>query len=639
MSLFVSDKVGRAFAPTEKLTPSQWAEKYRRLTATSAEPGPYRMDRTPYMRGIIDAILEPWIQELIIMKSVQVGYTTMLQNLIGWTVDQEPGPSLFILPNKEAAKALMLETLQPLIDSCEQLQQRLRGDRYDTTTDTLNFDSMSLYMGSMGSPVTMQGRAIRYVWIDEADRGPKDSDGMGSPIDLGRSRLTTFGHRARLIVGCTPSTTDNHIAQQWEGCGDRRTFRVPCPFCGHYQRLVFSGVYFGFDDAKGIADHKKRADHIEQNGRAFYQCAECKGLMPHEAKPKMLAQGLWVSEGQSVDKGGNLIGERPIVPRVGFHISALYSPWVSWAKVAAKFLRAQGNRQALQVFFNETLGEPFADISGQITTDDTRKDLAKAPKANLVPKWASQLFATVDTMGNYFCWTIRAWGRDRSQLIDFGEARGFDEIKRLLTKSYDIDGDDTKLSPLYLFIDSGGNRTSEVYAFSKTDKRIKALKGNPNLTPKQLLSWSNPDKADPSLELGLVDTQYFKDQLYGLRKSGPDVWALNDSVSDEYIRHLAAEAKMFDQGRKRFIWKETSSGAANHYLDCEVYQLAAAHWYGVSGLPDEQTVIAYREANRRRRQGIATPVQAQPKRDLYTVNPTFATTAGGTNWALKVNKW
>ena len=41
--------------PDPDLTVSQWADRYRMLSnKASAEPGPWRTDRTPYLREIMD---------------------------------------------------------------------------------------------------------------------------------------------------------------------------------------------------------------------------------------------------------------------------------------------------------------------------------------------------------------------------------------------------------------------------------------------------------------------------------------------------------------------------------------------------------------------------------------------------------
>ena len=48
-------EVPRYLQPPENLTVSEWAEKYRMLDSkTSAMPGPWRNDKTPYLKEVMD---------------------------------------------------------------------------------------------------------------------------------------------------------------------------------------------------------------------------------------------------------------------------------------------------------------------------------------------------------------------------------------------------------------------------------------------------------------------------------------------------------------------------------------------------------------------------------------------------------
>jgi hypothetical protein len=50
---------GGGLKPDPLLTVSEWADRYRMLSSrAAAEPGRYRTKRTPYMKDIMDALLE-----------------------------------------------------------------------------------------------------------------------------------------------------------------------------------------------------------------------------------------------------------------------------------------------------------------------------------------------------------------------------------------------------------------------------------------------------------------------------------------------------------------------------------------------------------------------------------------------------
>jgi phage terminase large subunit GpA-like protein len=606
MATLFTEREARALAPPEKLSPSQWAEENRYLpSSVAAEPGRYRNSRTPYIAGIIDAILEPWLEELVILKAAQLGFTTALQNLIGWCVCQEPAPSLLVMPSEDECAKIVKEQLVPLIETTPILQDRIGDSPRAVTQNTLLFDSMPLYLGWAGSPQSLARRACRYVFLDEVDKYPSFSGRDAAPIPLARKRSSTYLHRARIVIGSTPTTRDGAIWQAYEGCGDRRLFWVPCPHCSSYQTLAFSQIIFNSPDVTAIEDRAKQADFIATNNAAHYECCHCKGTIRDKHKPAMLNRGVWLSEGQTVSKDGGVHGERPKAKRVGFQISAIYSPWVSFSQMAAQFVRSIGNHGAMMEFKNQWLGEVFEDVETSFKVDDLRLQVTDAPPAGTIPTWADRLIATADVHEHRINFVLRAHGRDdRSQLIHFGDVPTFEDLTKLcLDSQYMIDGGHgDSLQPCLLFIDAG-YRTDEVYSYAQTDARIKAILGARDFKPRQMLAWSTPAKS-LGISVCTIDTQYFKSKLATLRSSGK--WIINNGVTDEYLRHMAGEHKIVDR-EGRSIWQKISSGAQNHFLDCEVYQLAAADFIRTDLLPDEGTLERQRAANREQRRQVARP--------------------------------
>ena len=81
--------------PPENITVSEWAEKYRVLDSkSSAMPGPWRNDKTPYLAGIMDELCNYETEEIIFVKPSQVGGTEALLNMLGWAIQQDPSPTL-----------------------------------------------------------------------------------------------------------------------------------------------------------------------------------------------------------------------------------------------------------------------------------------------------------------------------------------------------------------------------------------------------------------------------------------------------------------------------------------------------------------------------------------------------------------
>ena len=91
-----------------KKLPSAWAEEKRILPAgLTPLPGPFRWDVVPYLKEIIDCFSpSSGINKIAIMKGAQLGFSVgILENLIGWIIDCQPGPTMFVSADKELAEA------------------------------------------------------------------------------------------------------------------------------------------------------------------------------------------------------------------------------------------------------------------------------------------------------------------------------------------------------------------------------------------------------------------------------------------------------------------------------------------------------------------------------------------------------
>ena len=92
-----------AFKPPKKLSLSEWADENAFLSAeSSAEGGRWRT--LPYQKGIMDAITDPAIEQVTVMKSARVGYSKILNHVIGYHIHQDPAPIMLVQPTIEDAQ-------------------------------------------------------------------------------------------------------------------------------------------------------------------------------------------------------------------------------------------------------------------------------------------------------------------------------------------------------------------------------------------------------------------------------------------------------------------------------------------------------------------------------------------------------
>lgn len=91
------------------------------------------------------------------------------------------------------------------------------------------------------------------------------------------------------------------------------------------------------------------------------------------------------------------------------------------------------------------------------------------------------------------------------------------------------------------------------------------------------------------MNLVLVDTGKYKDMIAGRmkKKNGSGSWMVYAGCDREYAEQVTAEHKVnvkMGNGKVKQEWQLKTSHADNHYLDCEVYALAAADALGVRSL-------------------------------------------------------
>lgn len=591
-----TDTERRAWEVPEEILPSEWAERYRILGDDSSEPGPFRNERTPYAVEIMDTFADPGVELVAVMAAAQMAKTESALNVLGWWIDTNPGPTMWVHPDEKSTKEFFDERVGAMLGATPAVGRHLTTRAYDVKRVQVRFDAMRLYGAWAGSPMALASRAIERVIFDEVDKYPLWSGREADPISLGTVRTRTFPLTRKIGVFSTPTTKQGPIYRTWAACGVQLTYHVPCPECGAYQLIAFNRIRY----EKRVGETRfAAADRLEDEGGAWYECRSCDAHVPELAKREMVAKGVWIdARTQSVGADGQVQGPRSRSRRVGFHLPGTICPWLSWSELLADFLRAQGDPEKMMNFRNSQLGEIFEEKDTAPTPELYRRKLLEPPRARTIPPWAVRVVATADTQDDCFWFVIRAWGWGRrSQLVHHGRAvktpneSDVEQLYRIcLESTYEIAGTNGHvMSPELLLVDSGGHRTEEIYRFAKGDpERVIPIRGHggarraktPILFGRH--RYEPKSGADPfETKIWTVDTQLYKNRLMAditARDEKGDLWLLNDGVGPTYLTQMASEHRVVERRRSGvdLVWKPVSAGVANHLWDCEVYQEVAA---------------------------------------------------------------
>src|SRR5712672_80594 len=217
--------------PDPLLTVSEWADRYRTLSQrASAEPGPWRTERTPYLREIMDCLSPSSpVETVVLMTGAQVGGTECGNNWIGYIIHQAPGPILSVQPTVELAKRNSKQRVDPLIEESAVLRKLVSDPRSRDSGNTMlakEFPGGILVMTGANSAVGLRSMAARYLFLDEVDAYPLDVDGEGDPIVLAMARARTFARRKIFLCSTPLSSGSSRIEAAYEQ-SDKRRYFVP----------------------------------------------------------------------------------------------------------------------------------------------------------------------------------------------------------------------------------------------------------------------------------------------------------------------------------------------------------------------------------------------------------------------------
>lgn len=563
--------------PEQPLTVSEWADRYRRLSSkASAEPGPWRTDRTPYLREPMDCLSsESTVQRVVMMFAAQTGKTEAGSNWLGYVIDHAPGPMLCVQPTVEMAKRLSKQRLESMITETPCLAEKIAPARARDSGNTMfskEYSGGIMLLTGANSATGLRSAPCRYLFCDEVDGFPSDVDGEGDPVALAERRTTTFARR-KILLTSTPTVKDFSRIEAEYLRSDQRRFYVPCPSCGAMEWLKWGQLKW--DDGRPET--------------ARYQCEHCGERFEELHKPAMLRRGEW----RATAPAGN--GRT-----AGFQLSGLYSPlgWCSWEQLVEDFLRAKGDAPALKAFVNTRLAETWEeDYAAKISADglmERRLDY----RSGLCPAGVVLLTAGVDVQDNRLAVSVWGWGEgETGWLVWHQELMGdptmtdvWNQLDTVLATEWEHESGKT-LKVAQMAVDSGGHCTHEVYRYvrDRVGQGVVAIKGSSRRNSaavgkgsKQDVNWRGR-VIKRGVTLYQLGTDTIKTTLFGRLRHNEATGGLHFGMAadEDYFKQVTSErqALRYHRGFPIREWVK-KAGDRNEALDCLVYGYAAMLLYG-----------------------------------------------------------
>lgn len=565
------------FRPPERLLLSEWSDRYAFLSAeSSADPG--RWKTLPYQTGIMDAFVDPAVEQITVMKSARVGYTKIINNAIGYHIHQDPCPMMVVQPTVEDAEGYSKEEIAPMIRDTPVLRGLVSESKSKDGGNTIlqkQFAGGTLNFVGANSGRGFRRVSRRIVFFDEIDGYPSSIGAEGDPIKLGIRRTEYYWNR-KIVAGSTPTIKDLSKIEKLFGQSDQRRFFVPCPHCGEFQYLKFGG-----------REHPYGLKWPEGKPlEAYYVCEITGCRIEHSLKRDMISRGEWRATAEGAPR------------HAGFHIWAAYSfsPNATWGHIASEFVTSVKDPEELKTFVNTALGETWEEKSDSLDSSNLKSRVEQYPAE--VPHGVGLLVGSVDVQGDRLEWKCKGYGdREESWLIATGQVYG-DPSKEQTWLELDKDlqtiwvHESGRPMPMRcVAVDSGGLHTDHVYKFCKVredrkvgglSQHVYAIKGVGGAGREMVSKPTRNNRYKTQLWPLGVDT--IKDTVFArlhIIDKGPGFMHLPVWADDDYLEQLTAEkaVKRYKKGAGT-VREYIKIRERNEALDLEVYCLAALHMLG-----------------------------------------------------------
>lgn len=611
--------LAQGLRPPPKMNVSAWAPRYRRFPDDDAFPGPWRNETAPELVEVMDAMAphDP-CEEATLIKCAQSGGSASAENWIGYISDLRPGPTLFVQATLKAAWDWAAEKFWPMVDATPRLDPNRGGtikgmslpDGDGSTKQKIKFARSNGYvlLAGANSAAGLRQRTVRYAIEDDLDQWPDDLDGQGSPEEMVSQRLKVWrrqGLSKRLKIS-TPTIKGASKIEAAFQSGDRRRYHLKCPSCG--DRFVPEWGDIRWPDGK------------PEDAHLAAPC--CGSVIEHWQKGEMKLADGWLSDEIDGEKPARVLSEAdfqgwrsrmPASRKRGFHLSGIISSFQSWADMAASFVAARGDVNKLKTWSNLVLGWVF-ELKGENPDDEKLRQLREQDYGRgQMPAGPIVVTMGVDVQGDGLFLEVVGHGPNaETWQLDARFIAGDTDVK-MQGAWVDLDAYSKrgvtypggKVLPIDMEAVDAGYHTDAAQAYCARRPNRLAVFGRDG--------WTRPilgrGEATRYVKLGkkagqaskraddrayIVGTFGAKATWYGflrasiayakaLIEEGPGtpkpvgLAHFSRDTTDEWFEMATAEtvvAKIVNGYPKR-VW-QPMPGRQNHYLDCRVYNMAAA---------------------------------------------------------------
>lgn len=518
---------------------------------------------TPYIKKPIEMLADYRVETIVIIAPTQSAKTVVAQVCVAYSIDQDPGPMLYVLPDEDTAKKAIEEKIIGMIDETPCLRGRIKSVR-NVSKEGIKLDSMEIKPAWSNSLSSLSAFPKKRVVWDEARLFKLFVGKESNAIKLGEDRMTTYknlGLGQGLIVS-SPSTEGDILHQQTTIPGTIELWwHVPCPSCGRYQILDF------------FTNMKKESDEHS----AICKCSFCDGTFSdRDMKRAWNNKGVYAPKGFDIDENGCTLEPIPEATRYVFRWDSMVSPFRSFSRIWKEYNETKDKPHDYKNFIQCWLSRFWKEGYSKNSPDSIK--LRKSPYSiGEVPNGVKVLVGGIDTQDDALYYVIYGFGADNQVwLIDEAEllcdmhTTNSEDLRDLvvtgiLNNVYVGKEDNRQWSFVICAWDSGGHRTKEVYDVTRKVRQMIAIKGR-NTQNRSVLYSEKETHYNIRTEEYLNETEAI---------AQTEKFHVPENVSLQFIQQFGAQAKLKEQNAKtgRVTWRWISKGA-DHLRLASAYAFA-----------------------------------------------------------------
>lgn len=369
---WIQKKILGVTTEIEHIKPSEFIKKRYLSGSEASQSGFMSLDLTPYWIDIIDH-MDPFddAREVIVKKGVKTSFNTtgIEGTLFYFAAFLKTFAGMFVTANKEMAQARVETNIIPMFQNSGfdvfQAADTSNANKTGKTKKLMQFKGGGWMVpeGAKNADV-MRMWSVMYMWLDELDSFVEYVGKDGDPVQLLKDRCSAFWKFRKILMGSTPLHKGSSQIDRQFIRGDQQEYRCNCLKCGFDEMpLRWSHVDLRDDNiTRGMKwDY---IDGVVDISSIRYECWNCGDGHIESDKEKFINKNnaKWVETSDPVEPG-----------IYSYHMPSALSYYQPWSKLVGMWNEAYHqdgqikNVAALQVFYNNALGESFELIGNKLS--------------------------------------------------------------------------------------------------------------------------------------------------------------------------------------------------------------------------------------------------------------------------------